>query len=149
MSDNIEKLNQWLNQFSLSLSPSERKELMRRLASGLRLRMRNRIKSQKDPSGAAFVPRKRQQIGAKKKGAMFLKIGRFAKTDYSANHATVGFAGAVAKVAEAHQYGKTQKPSSFAKPYSYPVRELVGFSDEDVKWVEQMCYDFLAVSQEA
>ncbi|MBC7751452.1 MAG: hypothetical protein H7Z73_06995 [Candidatus Saccharibacteria bacterium] len=41
-----------------------------------------------------------------------------------------------------HQYGLTQKPTPRAKPYHYPLRELEGFSTEDVAMIQAKILDF-------
>ena len=56
--DAINGLNHWLDQITLLLEPSQRRELMRRLGQGLRVRHRDRIKSQKDVDNHNFIPRK-------------------------------------------------------------------------------------------
>ncbi len=133
--DAIAGLNHWLDQIALCLEPKQRRELMRRLAQGLRVRHRDRIKQQRDPGGSRFIPRKRDQIGRiKRQGALFQNIGKHLKTEYSANHAAVGFGGRTAVVARVHQDGGTVKPSRYAKSVRYPIRELVGFSKQDEKW---------------
>lgn len=139
-------LEHWLDQIALRLEPTKRRELMRRLAQGLRVRTRDRIKQQRDPDGHRFIPRKRNQIGNKKRqGALFQNIGKQIKTEYSADHAAVGFGGRTATVAEVHQQGKTIKPSRYAKATNYPIRELVGFSKDDEKWIESEIQKFLLI----
>ena len=139
-------LNHWLDQIALRLAPTQRRELMRRLAQGLRVRQRDRIKQQRDPDGHRFIPRKRNQIGNKKRqGPLFQNIGKDIKTEYSANHAAVGFGGRTAVVAEVHQQGKTIKPSRYAKATNYPIRALVGFSQDDEKWIESEIQKFLLI----
>ena len=130
-------LNRWFDQYLQHLEPSQRRELMRRLAQGLRIRSKDRISQQRDPNGNRFTPRKRDQIGSiKRKGAMFKKIGQQLKTEYSADKASVGFGGRTAQIAKVHQEGKTIRPTDHSKPTKYPIRELVGFSQDDQKWIE-------------
>ncbi|WP_224964776.1 phage virion morphogenesis protein [Acinetobacter guillouiae] len=136
-------LNRWFDQFFKHLEPSQRRELMRRLAQGLRIRSKDRISQQRDPNGNRFSPRKRDQIGSiKRKGAMFKKIGQQLKTEYSADKASVGFGGRTAQISKVHQEGKTIRPTDLANPTQYPVRELVGFSQEDQKWVTNQLKSF-------
>ena len=136
-------LDHWLDQIALRLEPTQRRELMRRLAQGLRVRTRDRIKQQRDPDGNRFIPRKRNQIGNKKhQGALFQNIGKQLKTEYSADYAAVGFGGRTATVAETHQQGKTIKPSRYAKATNYPIRALVGFSQDDEKWMREIINEF-------
>ena len=130
-------LDRWFDQFLQHLEPSQRRELMRRLAQGLRVRFKDRIKQQKEPNGNRFTPRKRDQIGnIKRKGAMFNKIGQRLKTEYSADKASIGFGGRSAYIAKVHQEGRTIRPTDRAKPTKYLIRELVGFSQADQKWIE-------------
>ena len=139
-------LDHWLDQIALRLEPTQRRELMRRLAQGLRVRTRDRIKQQRDPDGNRFIPRKRNQIGNKKRqGALFQNIGKQLKTEYSADYAAVGFGGRTATVAETHQQGKTIKPSLYAKATNYPIRALVGFSQDDKKWIASEIQKFLLI----
>lgn len=141
--DTINGLNHWLDQVTLLLEPTQRRELMRRLAQGLRVRFRDRIKQQRDPNGHKFIPRKRDQIGKiKRQGTMFKSLGKQLKTDYSENHAAVGFGGRTGFVASVHQEGKSIQPSRYAKPTKYPIRELVGFSEDDMKWVKEQIQCF-------
>lgn len=135
--DVIAGLNHWLDQIALQLEPAQRRELMRRLAQGLRVRMRDRIRQQHDPDGSRFMPRKRDQIGnIKRQGAMFKQLGGRIKTDYSADHAAVGFGGRDGFIARIHQEGRTVRPYKNAQPTRYPRRELVGFEQEDLRWIE-------------
>lgn len=142
--DAINGLNHWLDQITLLLEPSQRRELMRRLGQGLRVRFRDRIKQQRDPNGNRFIPRKRDQIGnIKRQGAMFQNIGKQLKTEYSENHVSVGFGGRTGFVASVHQEGKSIRPSKNAKPTQYPIRALVGFSQEDEIYIMKTISDFL------
>lgn len=144
--DAINGLNHWLDQIALLLEPSQRRELMRRLAQGLRVRFRDRIKQQRDPNGSRFIPRKRDQIGnIKRQGAMFKNIGKQLKTEYSENHAAVGFGGRTGFVASVHQEGKSIRPNKNAKPTRYPIRETVGFSKDDQEWIKSEIQKFLTL----
>lgn len=144
--DATKGLNNWLDQFAVLLEPSQRRELTRKLSQGLRIRFRERIKGQRDPNGNKFIPRKRDQIGKiKRNAAMFQKIGRQLKTEYSENHAAVGFGGRTGFVASVHQEGKTIRPSKNAKPTRYPIRELAGFSKDDEQWIKSEIQKFFTL----
>lgn len=144
--DAINGLNHWLDQITLLLEPSQRRELMRRLAEGLRVRFRERIKQQRDPNGNRFIPRKRDQIGnIKRQGAMFKSIGKQLKTEYSENHAAVGFGGRTGFVASVHQEGKSIRPSKYAKTTRYPIRKTIGFSQDDQEWIKSEIQKFLTL----
>lgn len=136
--DIVSGLHHWLDGLEHQLEPAQRRELLRRIAQQLRVNMRDRIKQQRDPSGKQFTPRKRSQIGRiRRQVGMFQRIGRDIKTEYSADHASVGFAGRTASIAKVHQQGLVVKPSPSSSPVRYTVRELVGWSEEDKQWVAQ------------
>lgn len=142
--DAIAGLNHWLDGFSEKLEPSQKKELMRILAQGMRLRFKDRIAGQKDPDGKRFIPRKRDQIGnIKRQGAMFKGIQKQIKTKYTAVQAEIGFSGRTAYVASVHQDGKTIRPTSTAKPTRYAIRELVGFGEDDQLWAMSIIENYL------
>lgn len=142
--DAIAGLNHWLDGFSEKLAPSQKKELMRILAQGMRLRFKDRIAGQRDPDGKRFIPRKRDQIGnIKRQGAMFKGITKQLKTKYTAVQAEIGFSGRTAYVASVHQEGKTIRPTSKAKPTRYSIRELVGFGEDDQKWAISVIENYL------
>ena len=142
--DAISGLRHWLDQVELQLDPSQKQVLMRKLAQGLRVRFKDRIKQQRDPNGSRFIPRKRNQIGnIKRSGTLFKKFGQKLKTEYSSNHASVGFGGRDATVAIVHQEGRTIRPSKNAKSTAYPVRQLVGFSQDDEQWIQREIEKFL------
>lgn len=138
-----QQLRGWLDGLALSLEPAQSKQLMLSLAQGLRVRTRQRINTQRDPEGNRFIPRKRQQIGRIRRGAMFSQLPRQLKTDYSSDHAAVGFAGRQAKIARVHQYGLSDRPSRRQQPVRYVRRELLGFSADDKKWIISQITAFL------
>ena len=142
--DMAQGLREWLDGLALSLEPAQSKQLMLSLAQGLRVRTRQRINTQRDPEGNRFIPRKRQQIGRIRRGAMFSKLPRQLKTDYSSDHAAVGFAGRQAKIARVHQYGLSDRPSRRQQPVRYLRRELVGFSPDDQTWAIQQIQEFIS-----
>lgn len=143
MSDNFDELNPWLERINQQLDDGQKRRLNRRLATKLRTAMKRRIRDQKDPSGRKFTPRKRDRVGSIKRGAMFKRLPRMIKTAYSSRHAEVGFGGRTAEVMKVHQYGQTIKPSENASPTRYPVRETVGFSDDDKELIMNEIKEFL------
>ena len=139
-------LQDWLDAIAQSLSPDQRKALMQKIAQGLRVRTRQRIAAQRDPNGQQFIPRKREQVGRIRRGAMFAKLPKKLKTEYSADHAAVGFKGRDAQVARVHQLGLSDRPNRRQNPIRYPIRELLGFSDDDRAWVAQQIQKFIGNS---
>ena len=128
-------LTDWLQRIDTQLDDGQKQALMRRITTRLRQQWSQRIRSQVDPSGAGFIPRKAKGRKFRSKrvktGAMFTKTPRLLKTAYSANHAEIGFAGRMAAIMAVHQYGQVARPSPTVRPVQYAVRETVGFSSED------------------
>ena len=142
--DGIAGLSHWLDGFALQLEPNQKKELMRMLAQGMRLRFKDRISKQQNPDGNSFIPRKRNQIGnIKRQGAMFQRLKNRLKTEYTTGQAAVGFAGRDTYVASVHQFGRTIRPSAQAKPTRYAIRELVGFGQDDEQWAMSIIMSYL------
>ena len=128
-------LTDWLQRIDTQLDDGQKQALMRRIATRLRQQWSQRIRSQVDPSGAGFIPRKAKGRKFRSKrvktGAMFTKTPRLLKTAYSTSHAEIGFAGRMAAIMAVHQYGQVARPSPTVRPVQYAVRETVGFSSED------------------
>lgn len=139
-------LRHWLDGLAMSLAPAESKQLMQLLAQGLRVRNRQRIQSQRSPDGNRFIPRKRQQIGQIRRGAMFSKLPRQLRTVYSSSQAAIGFSGQIANIARIHQYGLRDRPSRNQQPVNYAQRELLGFSQDDQAWIMQKIQEFISNS---
>ena len=134
-------LTDWLKRIDEQLDDNAKSQLTQRIATKLKQQWSRRIRSQIDPSGAGFVPRKaksrRYQSQRIKTGAMFIRASRMLKTAYSAHHAEIGFVGRLAQIMAVHQYGQVAKPSPNARAVQYAQRETVGFSSED----EQLIID--------
>ncbi len=128
-------LTDWLQRIDTQLDDGQKQALMRRITTRLKQQWSQRIRSQVDPSGAGFIPRKakgRKFRGKRvKTGAMFTRASRMLKTAYSTHHAEIGFAGRMAQIMAVHQYGQVARPSPTVRPVQYAVRETVGFSSED------------------
>lgn len=148
MKNGFDGLANWVNEITQGLDDNEKRKLTRKLASKLRQHWRQRIRSQKDPDGQTFTPRKnpkkRDQRGRIKRGAMFRRLPKLIKTAYSSNHTELGFHGRTAKIVETHHYGLTAQPSKMQDPVRYPVRELVGFSEDDIQLIKETIREFMS-----
>lgn len=142
--DMAQGLREWLDGLALSLAPAESKQLMQSLAQELRVRTRQRIAAQRDPSGQKFIPRKREQLGRIRRDAMFSKLQHQLKTQYSSEYAAVGLAGRNAMIARVHQYGLSDRPSRNTQPVRYAQRELLGFGTDDQAWAIQHIQEFIS-----
>lgn len=132
-----------------SLSPAGRRRLAVDMAKKLRQSQQRRIKSQQNPDGTPYEQRKKQPARAKTgrvKREMFAKLrtSRFMKAKGSDDGAVVEFAGKVQRIAQVHQYGLKDRPARNGVAVEYPVRELLGFTEDDRRLVESLLTDHLA-----
>jgi phage virion morphogenesis protein len=146
MSDNFDELAPWLERINQQLDANQKRKLNRRISTKMRTAWKRRIKAQKDPDGRKFTPRKRDQAGSIRRGAMFKRLPKMLKTAYSSRHAEIGFSGRTAEVMKVHQFGQTIKPNENSKPTRYAVRETIGWSDDDKKLIINEIKKFLLES---
>lgn len=134
-------LGSWLAPLLRQTSASEQKKLMRRVSIELRKRNQQRTRAQVDADGERFVPRK---SGDGRPMFREITMARYFKAKATVSTAEVGFAGKVARIAEVHQLGRSDvvnKANGIS--YRYPRRALLGISDEDQKFVEEVILDQL------
>lgn len=129
-----------------ALSPAGRRRLTVEIAKKLRQRQQQRIKSQKDPSGAPYAKRKTQPIRGKKgriKREMFAKLrtNRYMKASGNDSAAVVEFTGKVQRIARVHQLGLKDRPGKNSKEIIYPKRTLLDFSSDDMNTVHDLIID--------
>lgn len=147
MSD-FSELTAWLKRIDEQLDDNGKRQLNQRIATKLKQQWSRRIRSQIDPSGAGFVPRKvksrrfRTKQNRIKTGAMFIRAAGMLKTAYSSHHAEIGFAGRLAQIMAVHQYGQVAKPSPNVRAVQYAKRETVGFSSEDEQLIIEEIENF-------
>ncbi|ELE6988442.1 phage virion morphogenesis protein [Enterobacter kobei] len=137
-----------LNGLIAALSPASRRKLAGEIAKELRKSQQQRIKQQKAPDGSPYQARKRQPLRAKTgriKRAMFQKLrtSRYMKATGRENSAVVEFTGKVQRIARVHQYGLKDRPNANAKDVQYDERQLLGFSQKDLKHIELLVIDGL------
>lgn len=140
---NFSELGVWLQRIEHQLDDDGKRRLMRVIATKAKQKMTQRIRSQRDPNGAGFVPRKRDHVRSIRRGAMFQRLPRMIKTAYSASHAEVGFAGRTATVMRVHQDGGSAAPAKGMPPVRYAVRQTVGWSSEDEQMIIEEMRKFL------
>lgn len=132
-----------------SLSPAGRRRMASDIAKKLRQRQQRRIKSQKAPDGTPYAARKKQPIRAKNgriKREMFAKLrtSRFLKAKGNDSEAAIEFAGKVQRMVKVHHYGLKDKPGPKSQAVEYPARQLLGFSDDDRRIVEDVIISYLS-----
>lgn len=126
-----------------ALSPAGRRKLAAEIAKQLRRSQQERIKQQKAPDGAPYQARKRQPLRAKNgriKRAMFQKLrtSRYMKASGRNDAAVVEFTGKVQRIAQIHHFGLKDQPNSNSRYMQYESRPLLGFSQDDIKLIENL-----------
>ncbi len=140
MSSNVLELANYLQPLLERLSMGERARLAKQIGRDLRKSQGKRISEQKNPDGSSYTPRRkrlREQKG-KIKRKMFTKIKNTSnlKVLSNADSIAIGFVGRVARIARVHQEGLKDRAEKGAPDVVYPKRELLGFTDQDIKLVE-------------
>lgn len=149
--NDLAPLDAWCAGLLQSLQPAQRRALAREMAHRLRESQAKRIAAQLNPDGSAFDPRKTQARG--KRGAirrkMFIKIrtAKWMKTEATPDSAVVTFASSVQAMAKVHQFGlrdSVNKRRKSGAEVTYPVRQLLGFTQGEVDTVGGLMLDHLA-----
>ena len=140
MSSNVLELANYLQPLLERLSMGERAKLAKQIGRDLRKSQGKRISEQKNPDGSSYTPRRkrlREQKG-KIKRKMFTKIKNTSnlKVLSNADSIAIGFVGRVARIARVHQEGLKDRAEKGAPDVVYPKRELLGFTEQDIKLVE-------------
>lgn len=140
MSSNVLELANYLQPLLERLSMGERARFAKQIGRDLRKSQGKRISEQKNPDGSSYTPRRkrlREQKG-KIKRKMFTKIKNTSnlKVLSNADSIAIGFVGRVARIARVHQEGLKDRAEKGAPDVVYPKRELLGFTEQDIKLVE-------------
>lgn len=140
MSSNVLELANYLQPLLERLSMGERTRLAKQIGRDLRKSQGKRISEQKNTDGSSYTPRRkrlREQKG-KIKRKMFTKIKNTSnlKVLSNADSIAIGFVGRVARIARVHQEGLKDRAEKGAPDVIYPKRELLGFTEQDIKLVE-------------
>lgn len=129
-----------------ALAPAQRRVLAKDIAVYLRASQAKRIADQKNPDGSAYEPRKVYKVRQRKpkKLKMFNKLRtmRFLRREFSAAGAAAVFKKA-STIALTHQQGRTVNIGNGIRA-SYPVRELLGYSDADINAIEDLIINHLS-----
>lgn len=133
-----------------AMAPASRRELARQIATQLRASQAQRIKSNRDPDGQAYEPRKPQARLRQRRGQlrqqMFQKLTRlqWLKRRATADSATVEFVGQANRIARVSQYGLRDRVNKQGGMAQYPKRELLGLTKEEVNKIEDLMFGVLS-----
>ncbi len=145
MNNDLQILERWAQVFINRLQPIARRRLIREIAYLIRRSQQQRIAEQMNPDGSAFIPRKprirldrkgqrvRSTSGKVAQRAMFIKLRRtrWLKVASDARGFEIGFRGAAARIAQVHQFGQVDRVAIGGVQYPYPVRQLLGLTEEE------------------
>jgi len=141
MSDDLRRLENWAAPLLAKLSSTERRKLNQTLARDLRRSQQQRIATQREPDGTPYAPRKKQQRSKKGriKRQMFsrLRQARRMRLRSTPDEAAIAFMGRAARIARVHQYGLRDRPGKGQADVRYERRELLGFSVDDLRLIEE------------
>ena len=130
------------------LSDGQTLKLKKTLAQKLRKNQKKRITAQQNVDGSSYTPkkpqRKRKGQRVRKKMMNTIKNAKHMKIEHSKEGFAVGYVGRMAQVAEVHQYGLTARvDAKRGTSAAYPVRELLGISDDDRQMIDEMVLEYL------
>ncbi|WP_324037529.1 phage virion morphogenesis protein [Aeromonas dhakensis] len=140
--DDLSRLTNWANGLLASMEPAARRQLAGEMARTLRASQAKRIRANIQPDGNPMAPRKPQPKLKKNRGRlrrkMFFKISSptWLKASASEQQAVVEFVGTANHLATIHQYGLKDRIKG--REISYPARELLGITTEEVERLEEL-----------
>lgn len=142
MQDNLDDLVKFLNPFVQQLSSSEMTKLNKKIGKDLRRNQQQRISGQKNPDGSSYTPR-RLRDGQRLRRKMFTKLRslKYLRNFSNAEKVSVGFLSSSVFVAKIHQEGLRGRVAKNGPFITYPKRELLGFSDSDIKMIKDSVLD--------
>lgn len=142
-------LDAWIKSVLDGLAPAQRRTLARQLMQDLRQSQTERIAAQKNPDGSDYEPRKPQPSLRNARGrlrrTMFerMRTARHLKGEASADGAEIAIEGPSGRIARVHQFGLEDRVNRRGLMIRYPVRELLGFTDDDKARILQTVVDHL------
>lgn len=128
---NTQQIHDYIQPVIAALSPGQLKKMATSIAKKMQHNNARRIRSNIDPDGYAFAPR-RPQTREPKTGKMFQKLGRLRnlKRKVSAEGLEIGFFGRITHLADVHHHGLRDKVRPRLEA-DYAARPLLGITDQD------------------
>lgn len=153
MADSLDLLAGWAAPMLAKLAPAARKAAMREVSTMLRRSQAERIKSQHNPDGTPYEPRRpREQLKAKS-GAirrdMFVRMRRpgILRMTAKESEAVVLITAAASRTARVHQEGwrdKVDWRQASSPTVRYARRQLLGFSNDDIQAIHDVLLRHIA-----
>ncbi|MFX5124459.1 phage virion morphogenesis protein [Acinetobacter baumannii] len=136
----LQALSEHLGHLLRQLSDAEMRKLEMSIARKLRTSQKKRITQQQNADGSRYIPRKDRLRNKKNKikNKMFnaIKNAKYMRIERTPVGITIGFTGRVAFIARVHQYGLKDKVDKDGPTVKYDIRELLGFTPEELKMIE-------------
>ncbi|MDI7699954.1 phage virion morphogenesis protein [Acinetobacter baumannii] len=136
----LQALSDHLGHLLMQLSDAEMRKLEMSIARKLRTSQKKRITQQLNADGTRYVPRKdrlrNKKIKIKNKMFNAIKNAKYMRIERTPVGITIGFTGRVAFIARVHQYGLKDKVDKDGPTVKYDSRELLGFTPEELKMIE-------------
>lgn len=140
--DELSRLTSWADGLLASTTPAARRQLMGEMARNMRASQSKRIRANIQPDGSPMTPRKPLKKLANKRGTTRRKMfqhlvsPRWLKATSTEHQAVVEFVGSANRLATIHQYGLKDRIKGHE--ISYPARELLGITTEEVEQLEEL-----------
>ena len=151
MADDLAALEDWAAPLLARLEPSARRALAATIGRDLRRSQVQRIAAQRNPEGDAYEPRKPQRASrrgqpGKVRAKMFarLRTAKFLRLSTDPNAASIDFLGRAERIARVHQFGERDRVQDGGPEVTYPVRQLLGFTDEERDRIKDLLLEHLA-----
>jgi phage virion morphogenesis protein len=137
MLENLDDLVKYLTPLLNKLNDGEMTKLNKKVGADLRKSQQQRIAAQLNPDGSGYAQR-RLRDGQRIRRKMFTKLRaqRYFRNFSNADKVSVGFLSNVVFVARIHQEGLRSRVSQNGPTITYPKRELLGFTANDIQMIE-------------
>lgn len=154
--DDLNALEEWAGALLARMEPAARRKVAVDVGRELRRSQQQRIKQQQNPDGSAFEPRKprmvmrdarlREKEGRIKRRFMFAKLrtAKFLKVTVDRDGLAIGFTGRAARLARVHQEGQTASVDRNGATYTYPIRQVLGFTQAEREMIHAKLLEHLA-----
>lgn len=155
MAEDLHEFEAWLGRIMNGLEPGRRRNASLKLGRALRRANLIRIAANVEPESASMTPRKasvneRGRVRRKAGARMFrrLRVAKSWKIDAQADGVEIiPSTAAIDRVAAVHQFGETDRVGRLRNGRviraKYPVRRLLGFSEEDRNTTLQVAAELL------
>jgi phage virion morphogenesis protein len=155
MADDLREFEQWFSRILAGMDPGRRRAAAFKLGQAIRRANLMRIAANIEPDGGAMRPRKesvneRGRVRKKAGARMFrrLRVAKYWRLTVDADGVEIAPASAaIDRVAAVHQFGETDRVGRLRDGRTirakYPVRRLLGFSEDDHATALQIASDLL------